>query len=201
MIFGWRTVLIIGFIVPIVYWIIWNNEEYTQLFTNPKGTWIKMEWWKVLMVSIPTLLIFLKFAPLLEQFLAENLGSLVTSPEQTSQSVVTEHAAQIMGVRWGLLLSGAFFAVIACFEEVIWRGVILHYFQKRWNQTFALAISSLLFGISHLSEVGFGFPFMIYVTIVGVIFGTVYLKTGLLGAVITHSGYNFCVMLLLALNL
>lgn len=57
-------------------------------------------------------------------------------------------------------------------EEIIYRGVTFNFLEKRVNTKYALIVSSLMFGIIHLS-----FVQSVYATIMGLISGTVYMKT------------------------
>lgn len=200
--FNLRSIVIVASLTILVFWIVQRQpKRYIQLLTSPTETWTELAWWKVVLVSVPVLLVALKVFPALEMFINTNLGNVIPNPEATSQVTVTQGLSQTLGVNIGYLLSGAFMAFIAALEEIIWRGVVLHFFKEKSNWVLALLISSVLFAISHLSESGFALPFVLYVTIVGAILGAVYLKTGILGSVIIHSGYNFSLMLLTVLNL
>jgi membrane protease YdiL (CAAX protease family) len=44
----------------------------------------------------------------------------------------------------------SFFFLVACGEEVIFRGIVFRYIDKRWNTLWALAVSALLFGVLHI---------------------------------------------------
>ena len=57
-------------------------------------------------------------------------------------------------------------------EELIYRGVTFNFLEKRVNTKYALIVSSLLFGIIHLS-----FVQSVYAAIMGLISGIVYMKT------------------------
>ena len=57
-------------------------------------------------------------------------------------------------------------------EEIIYRGVTFNFLEKRVNTKYALIVSSLMFGIIHLS-----FVQSVYATIMGLISGIVYMKT------------------------
>ncbi len=53
-----------------------------------------------------------------------------------------------------LLKDIAFYFLIACGEEVLFRGVIFRLTAKRWNTAWALAVSALLFGFTHIMNEG-----------------------------------------------
>ena len=71
-------------------------------------------------------------------------------------------------------------------EELIYRGVIFGFLEKKVNSVYALIMSSLLFGIVHLS-----FVQSVYATVMGLIAGIVYMKTRkLIWPVIIHITIN-----------
>jgi uncharacterized protein len=70
-------------------------------------------------------------------------------------------------------------------EEFIFRGVLLHRFGSKWGITPAILISSLLFGLAHWNY------HVIGLTIVGIAFALIYVKTKSLGvSIILHSAHN-----------
>lgn len=71
-------------------------------------------------------------------------------------------------------------------EELIYRGVIFRFLERRVNSIYALIVSSLLFGIVHMS-----FVQSVYAGIMGLIAGIVYMKTRkLIWPVIIHITIN-----------
>lgn|GEM_PF-702499 len=94
---------------------------------------------------------------------------------------------------WIALLSSA---VAALGEEAIFRGYLLRGLKGEWNKWSALALSSFLFSISHLSVTGaentnFIF-FALMMTLPGFMLGTLYLRTGSLWLPVgIHFGWNF----------
>ena len=66
-------------------------------------------------------------------------------------------------------------------EEIIFRGIVLDS-MKEYNERFAIVFSSLIFGLMHCN-----FPQAINAFIIGLIFGTLYIRSGsLLPSVILH---------------
>lgn len=71
-------------------------------------------------------------------------------------------------------------------EELIYRGVIFGFLERKVNRVYALIMSSLLFGIVHLS-----FVQSVYASVMGLIAGIVYMKTRKLGwPIIIHITIN-----------
>ena len=55
----------------------------------------------------------------------------------------------------GIVLNCAMLSIVAVSEEIIFRGIIFRMIDERFSTMFALIISSLLFGIIHLTTVDF----------------------------------------------
>jgi membrane protease YdiL (CAAX protease family) len=83
----------------------------------------------------------------------------------------------------------AIFYFIALPEEILFRGTIHRYLERvlRWSPAATLALSSLIFGASHLNnppDVGWYF---VFATAAGVVYGRTYLRTGkVLPAAMVH---------------
>lgn len=82
---------------------------------------------------------------------------------------------------------GIFFTV-GLVEELVFRQVVLVFFEQRWGISVAVVASSLLFGLSHI--VRGPFPNWSYVwlaILAGLIYGIVFYRYGLFYAIILHS--------------
>ncbi|WP_052342690.1 CPBP family intramembrane glutamic endopeptidase [Bacillus sp. EB01] len=76
-----------------------------------------------------------------------------------------------------LVLFGIFFSLInAVFEEVIWRGTLLSSLKEYTSTGYAIAVTSIGFGLLHLS-IGFSLPLSLIISFAGVIYALITLKT------------------------
>jgi uncharacterized protein len=76
-----------------------------------------------------------------------------------------------------LLLFCLFFSFInAVFEEVIWRGILLSALKEHTSTGFAVMVTSVGFGLLHLS-IGFGIFLSLLISVAGVIYAIITLKT------------------------
>jgi uncharacterized protein len=76
-----------------------------------------------------------------------------------------------------LVLFGLFFSLInAVFEEVIWRGMLLSRLKEHTSTWYAIAVTSIGFGLLHLS-IGFSLPLSLLISLAGVIYALITLKT------------------------
>lgn len=67
-------------------------------------------------------------------------------------------------------------------EEVLFRGAIQGYMMRRYNPWVAILCAALVFGIFHLNPVQ-----MVYATLMGLVFGWIYYRTGsLLSVIVGH---------------
>jgi uncharacterized protein len=91
-------------------------------------------------------------------------------------------------LRWGLLVS--LFAGL--FEEIAYRGYLMAYFGAWFGPWGALAASSVLFGLAHLYQGKWGVP---VTTLLGALFGWVYIETGsLLLPILLHAAVDLSAM-------
>jgi len=95
--------------------------------------------------------------------------------------------------RKALLNIFLFHFAIAVGEEMIFRGVIFRWIDERWNTTIALIVSSLLFGLMHLSNSAVTIWIALALTIeAGLLFGAAYKYSGSLWFPIgIHWAWNF----------
>ncbi|PER82294.1 CPBP family intramembrane glutamic endopeptidase [Bacillus cereus] len=72
-------------------------------------------------------------------------------------------------------------------EEILYRGIILRFLEIKYSFFTGLMISSLLFGLAH----NYDFAFIIFATLMGVIYGLLYKKTNsIIPVLIGHMTYN-----------
>ncbi|WP_175639312.1 CPBP family intramembrane glutamic endopeptidase [Metabacillus schmidteae] len=70
-----------------------------------------------------------------------------------------------------------FFSLInAVFEEVIWRGVMLSALNEFTSTGYAIFVTSVGFGLLHLA-IGFSIPLSLLISVAGVIYAVITLKT------------------------
>jgi uncharacterized protein len=76
-----------------------------------------------------------------------------------------------------LLLFCLFFSLInAVFEEVIWRGIMLSALKELTSTRYAIIVTSVGFGLLHLA-IGFSITLSLLISIAGVIYAVITLKT------------------------
>lgn len=82
--------------------------------------------------------------------------------------------------------------LVAFFEEVLVRGIVLRLFERPLGRSGAVVASALLFGLAHLPNPGATALSTLNVTMAGVMFGVAFLATQRLWLCIAlHLGWNF----------
>ncbi|MFP3948066.1 MAG: CPBP family intramembrane glutamic endopeptidase [Gemmatimonadota bacterium] len=134
----------------------------------------------------------------------ESLGGILLGIAVTGASVAT--MAGIGVVRWvddagslsGFLTEGgvalAILALPAAAEEVVFRGYPLQLLSRSWGPGWALAVTSVGFGLLHGANPGITGVALLNLILAGLFLGVVYLKTGSLWwATGAHLGWNWTV--------
>jgi len=95
----------------------------------------------------------------------------------------------------GLALLGVFLVVGApLVEELFFRGMLQRALGRRFGPVWAVAVSSLIFGLTHYQPVQ-----LLGLVAFGVVLGTMALRTGRLGlGIVTHGAFNATTVILLA---
>ncbi len=94
----------------------------------------------------------------------------------------------------------AFTGIAAGFvEEMVFRGVILHALEKRWNMKIAVIVPSLLFGIVHILGQNFSIGSCLLVvlagTMVGIMFSMIAIESGSVwNSGIVHAVWNVVII-------
>lgn len=110
-----------------------------------------------------------------------------TNQEQISNSIA--YYSSIVPNLGIILQIVALLIISPITEEIICRGLILTRIQRNFHNVIAILFSGLLFGIIHL--VAGGITLSIGALIMGIIFGTIYVKTkSLVITIISHSIAN-----------
>jgi len=94
--------------------------------------------------------------------------------------------------------AGAFtFLFIAIPEELFFRGLVENLLERRWGNRAALALTSLLFGLSHFNKrlgtasMGFNWRYVLLATIAGIFYGRSWLaKRRIMASAITHTSVD-----------
>nr|WP_255567523.1 CPBP family intramembrane glutamic endopeptidase [Corynebacterium sp. TAE3-ERU16] len=98
---------------------------------------------------------------------------------------------------WVLLLAAVFFAFQGFFEELLFRFFIIPAYAARITVAGAIGLSSILFAFIHLSNPNLTIFGMVNLVLYGVVFGTMYWRTGNAWFVAGwHSGWNFVLSML-----
>jgi uncharacterized protein len=86
------------------------------------------------------------------------------------------------------------FLFIAVPEELFFRGLVQNLLERRWGTRVSLAITSVLFGLSHFNKrlgtgvVGFNWRYVLLATIAGIFYGRAWLaKRRIMASAITHT--------------
>lgn len=85
---------------------------------------------------------------------------------------------KITGVNWSvseILIWAVFFFIAAAFEEVLFRGYILNMVSENFNIKAGLIVSSILFGLVHLSNLNVSFIGILNIILAGFVLGVAYL--------------------------
>lgn len=86
-----------------------------------------------------------------------------------------------------LVLIGIFFTT-GLVEELVFRQVVLVFFEQKWNIPTGVIISSILFGFSHIVRDSFpNWSYVLLATLAGLIYGVVFVRYGLAYAIVIHS--------------
>jgi uncharacterized protein len=87
----------------------------------------------------------------------------------------------------GVALTIVLLVVIAPLaEEIVYRGVLLASFDRRWGVAVAVTASSIVFSAAHMSVAGF-----VPLVVAGALFGWLYMRSGSLRvAILAHAAYN-----------
>lgn len=84
--------------------------------------------------------------------------------------------------------------ITAIGEEVIFRGTLLHFFEKKKQKYIGLIISSIAFSLIHLLNLLIGRPVgintIIMLTLAGLFLGLIYLNYGIVSAISAHYLWN-----------
>ena len=105
----------------------------------------------------------------------------------------------------GLMLGG--FILQGAFEEVLCRGIVQHLLQKKTSIPVAIAVSTVLFSIPHISSMDFGSPAITFVAffnliLISLIFSLLTIRfRSIWAACGLHSIWNYILYSILGLNL
>ena len=96
---------------------------------------------------------------------------------------------------WMFVGAWAFtFLFIAIPEELFFRGLVQNLLERRWGTHVSLAITSVLFGLSHFNKrlgpgaVGFNWRYVLLATVAGIFYGRAWLaKRRIMASSITHT--------------
>ncbi|WP_192796191.1 MULTISPECIES: CPBP family intramembrane glutamic endopeptidase [Corynebacterium] len=98
---------------------------------------------------------------------------------------------------WILLLAGVFFAFQGFFEELLFRFFLIPAYASRLTVAGAIGLSSILFAFIHLNNPNLTIFGLVNLVLYGVVFGTMYWRTGNAWFVAGwHSGWNFVLAML-----
>jgi membrane protease YdiL (CAAX protease family) len=91
-----------------------------------------------------------------------------------------------------LLLSLVLFAMVAFFEEIVFRGYLLNNLMASMPPWIALCVSSIIFGLVHMSNPGAGFLPIFNIFAGGFLLGINYIYTrNLFFSILLHFAWNF----------
>lgn len=136
---------------------------------------VKLQWkkvsWKVLLLTIPLILSL--------YILNDPLDSIIPIPDFFTNMYNQTYQVNLYSIL-------AFCLAAPLFEEMIFRGVVLQGFLKRYSPTKAILVSALIFSLAHLNPVQFLTAFTL-----GLLLGWIYWKTNsLLSSIFIHACNN-----------
>ena len=183
-----RYIVLFSFIFGVWYLVLRKNPHYGwklypwTWYAESRANGAK-KIFKIFCFSMPIIIFLWFLLPVVNTF-AETLAGGIPSVEPGENPV-----AWMVGVSPYLLLVAATLAPIV--EEWLCRGVILEEIKKRRGSKVAVVLSASVFGLLHLTNIGYS-PHSFFVPFVsGLIFGIWYLKFGLFGSWLVHGGNNF----------
>jgi membrane protease YdiL (CAAX protease family) len=93
------------------------------------------------------------------------------------------------GAAAGVLVT---FLLVAIPEEMFFRGILQNLLQTRWKPWIALAVASVLFGLSHFNKgASFNWRYVLLAAIAGIFYGRAWrARRQLLASVITHTAVD-----------
>jgi len=118
---------------------------------------------------------------------------IINSPLLNRHDYGTNNSAIFMGFLNFLILV----IIPPLNEELIFRRAILRMFESgRKNVFIGILVSSILFTIAHFNfNFGENYKFLTTIFILGLLFGIIYYKYGLIYSIISHSLYSFFIFL------
>lgn len=123
---------------------------------------------------------------------AVQLGSALFPPPEPlpiEKLISTREAA--------LLVLGASLLIAPFFEELIFRGYLYTVLEPAWGVTPAVLLSGTLFGLLHVPQLLPGWPQVVLLCLVGIVFSFVRARTGSLRAsFLMHLAYNATLVVL-----
>lgn len=136
---------------------------------------VRLQWskvsWEVLLLTIPLILSL--------YILNDPLDSIIPMPEFFKNMYNQTYPVNLYSIL-------AFCIAAPLFEEMIFRGVVLQGFLKRYSPTKAIIVSALIFSLAHLNPVQFLTAFTL-----GLLLGWIYWKTNsLLSSIFIHACNN-----------
>jgi len=80
------------------------------------------------------------------------------------------------------------YASIALIEELVFRQILLVYFEQKMNYIPSLLLSSLIFGLYHVNNHGFpSWEYVVLASIAGIIYGLTFKRLGFASVLLLHS--------------
>lgn len=188
-------------LAPLLYIGLKYNQTYGYVFHDLKmaikgekklGTtdrcfWKKASWKHVLWIGLGALFISLYLGGVSE--------TIANSLTETHGTVDPDTHPQGGLARISPFLLLVVVTVMAIPEEILIRGWLLDFLEKKMHWIPALLISSFWFALLHLVDTGTFVTIMIPTFIGGLVYGAAYLHGGLTSSVIAHVGRNFMVVL------
>lgn len=183
-----EVAMILGVVVSV---LILKENMKTSLLLNKPNSWS----------SVPVVMVMMMLMiPIMNCM--ESYGEMFHLPAslhglENLMRQMEERAADLLKMMLdasnfgGLMISVLVIALGAALsEEVIFRGILLHLFRKRWNVHVAIWVSAFLFSLIHFQIYGF-VPRML----MGALFGYLAVWSGsLLLPIIAHFTNNACVV-------
>ena len=193
---GWRLVLVVSLIYPVTTIGSWFLDPGAR--DIDASSYVAERWWSIgIIAGLVWIVVWLSHSRV-------NLSNRVPA-----RAVVLAWPIALLGVAWALginpdprfvlfSLAGCIFVGIA--EETAFRGLILNTLVPKLGVAWAVALSALIFGVTHLLNVIIFDQGMTEVlaqvaitSVIGMLFGWIYVFTGgnLWLVIALHAAYDF----------
>jgi hypothetical protein len=119
---------------------------------------------------------------------------LAQSPRLSDMGILSQLAAAGGVARAAWAVAGVGLAPVI--EETVFRGALFTGLERSWGQTAAVTVTTVIFAVLHLPDIGAYWPAATAVTLLGLITALLRAQTGRIGpSIAAHSAFNLVMVL------